>query len=101
MNNNVVAQIRRPTEDELKRMRELWAALKQKSVPDSTNLSDELHTYFAHAIRMIGIVGGLHPVTGQRVIAGTFPLRVSEDGAARLHDSTKLCSAILALWNPS
>lgn len=101
MNNNIVAQIRRPTDDELKRTRALWAALKQKSLPDSTNLGDELHTYFAHALRTISIVGGLHPVTGQPIIADTFPLRVSEDGVARLHDSVKLCSAILALWNPS
>jgi hypothetical protein len=98
MNDSVVAQIRTPHDDELKRMRDLWVALKQKSLPLSTDIGIELQTYLAHAVRMIGIISGLHPITGKPAINGQFPLRVSEDGVARLHDSVHLCSAILALW---
>lgn len=45
MINGVVAQIRTPTEDELKRMRDLWSALKQKPLPASTERGIELQTY--------------------------------------------------------
>jgi hypothetical protein len=98
MNKGPAARIRIPTEDELKRIRDLWSALKQKSLPASTEIGLELRTYLAHAVRMIGIISGLHPVTGNPAIPGQFPLRVSEDGVARLHDSVHLCSAILSLW---
>jgi hypothetical protein len=79
-------------------MRDLWVALKQKHLPPSTAIGIELQTYLAHAIRMIGTISGLHPITGKPAINGQFPLRVSEDGVARLHDSVHLCSAILSLW---
>jgi|SRR5450631_222153 hypothetical protein len=98
MDDNVVAQIRTPHEDELKRMRDLWVGLKQKSLPPSTDIGSELQTYLAHAVRMIGIISGLHPITGKPAINGQFPLRVSEDGVARLHDSVQMCAAILSLW---
>jgi hypothetical protein len=98
MCHNVVAQIRTPSEEELKRIRVLWSALKQKTLPASTELGIELQTYLAHAVRMVGIISGLHPVTGKPAIAGKFPLTVSEDGVTRLHDSVQLCSAILSLW---
>ena len=98
MNNSVVAHIRTPNDDELKRIRELWSALKQKSLPASTDIGIELQTYLNHAVRMIGIIAGLHPITGKPAISGQFPLRVSEDGVARLHDSVHLCSAIHSLW---
>ena len=98
MNNGVVAQIRTPTADELKRIRELWSALKQRSLPTSTEIGIELQTYLAHAVRMIGIISMLHPVTGEPAIAGQFPITVNEDGVKRLHDSVRLCSAVLSLW---
>ena len=53
-----------PTEDELKRIRDLWSALKQKPLPASTDMGIELQTYLAHAARMVGIIAGLHPITG-------------------------------------
>jgi len=83
VNNGVVAQIRVPNEDELKRMRDLWVALKQKSLPASTDIGIELQTYLAHAVRMIGIIAGLHPIAGKPALTAQFPLRVSEDGVAR------------------
>jgi len=98
MSNGVVAQIRTPTEDELKRIRDLWTALKQKPMPASTEIGIELQTYLAHAVRMVGIIAGLHPVTGKSAIAGKFPMTVSEDGVTRLQDSAQLWSAILSLW---
>jgi hypothetical protein len=73
MSNGVVAQIRTPTEDELKRMRDLWSALKQKPLPASTETGIELQTYLAHAARIVGIIAGLHPVTGEPVIASKSP----------------------------
>jgi hypothetical protein len=100
MSNGVVAQIRTPTEDELKRMRDLWSALKQKPLPASTETGIELQTYLAHAARMIGIIAGLHPVTGKPAIASKSPMAVSEDGVKRLRDSAQLWSAILSLWTP-
>jgi hypothetical protein len=101
MSNSVVAQIRTPTDEELKRIRNLWSALKQKSLPPSTATGSELQTYLAHAVRMVGIISGLHPVTGKPAIAGKFPRTVSEDGVTRLHDSVQLCSEILSLWTPA
>jgi hypothetical protein len=98
MKETVIAHIRKPTDEELKRMRELWGALKQKSVPASTAIGVELQTYLQHAIRMVGLVAGLHPLTSEPVVAGPYPLRVSEDGVARLHDAVRLWSAVLALW---
>ena len=59
MNNRVVAQIRVPNEDKVKRMRDLWVALKQKSLPASTDIGIELQTYLSHAVRIIGIIAGL------------------------------------------
>src|ERR1700680_1355556 len=53
MSNGAVAQILPPTEDELKRMRDLWSALKQKPLPASTETGIELQTYLAHAARMV------------------------------------------------
>jgi hypothetical protein len=101
MSNGVVAQIRTPTEDELKRIRGLWSALKQKPLPASTDMGIELQTYLAHAARMVGIIAGLHPITGKPAIAGKFPMTVSEDGITRLQDSAQLWSAILSLWSPA
>lgn len=98
MNNSIVAQIRKPTDDELRQIRDLWHALKQQPMPVSTEIGIELQTYLAHAVRMIGIIAALHPVTGEPAIPGEFPLRVTEDGVARLHDSVRLCRAILSLW---
>jgi hypothetical protein len=98
MDNSAVAHIRTPNDDELRHVRELWAALKQKSLPDSTDIGIELQTYLRHAVRMVGLIAGLHPVTGKPAIAGQFPLQVSEDGVARLHDAVRLWSAILSLW---
>jgi len=100
VSNSVVAQIRTPSEDELKRIRALWNALKQKPLPASTDIAIELQTYLAHAVRMVGIIAGLHPVTGKPAIAGKFPMTVSEDGVIRLQDSAQLWSAILSLWTP-
>jgi hypothetical protein len=98
MKNSVVAQIRTPSDEELTRMRELWSSLKQKSLPPATDVGVELQTYISHAVRMVGIIAGLHPVTGEPVRMGPFPLRVTEDGVARVHDAVHLWSAILALW---
>jgi hypothetical protein len=100
MSNGPVAQIRTPTEDELKRMRNLWIALKQKSLPASTDTGIELQTYLAQAARMVGIIAGLHPVTGKPAIASESPMTVSEDGVEGLRDSAQLWSAILSLWTP-
>jgi len=99
LSNGVVAQIRTPTEDELKRMRDLWGALKQKPLPASTERGIELQTYLAHAARMVGIIAGLHPVTGKPAVANKSPMTVSEDGVERLRDSARLWSAILSLWS--
>ena len=101
MSNGVVAHIRNPNEDELKRMRGLWSALKQTPLPDSTDTGIELQTYLAHATRMVGIIAGLHPVTGKPAIAGKYPMTVSEDGVARLRDSAQLWSVVLSLWTPT
>jgi hypothetical protein len=98
MRNGVVAQIRTPTVDELNQMRELWTALKQKPLPASIETGIELQTYLAHAARMVGIIAGLHPVTGKPAIAGKSPMTVSGDGVERLQDSAQLWSAILSLW---
>jgi len=100
MSNGVVAQIRTPSEGELKRMRDLWSALKQKPLPASTETGIELQTYLAHATRMVGIIAGLHPVNGKPAIASKSPMTVSGDGVERLRDSAQLCSAILSLWTP-
>ena len=98
MNNSVVAYIRTPTDEKLKHMREPWSALKQKSLPASTDIGVELQTCLRHAVRMVGIIHGLHPVTGKRVKFGPFPLSVTEDGVKRVHDSAQLWSAIVSLW---
>src|SRR5215469_15514365 len=100
MSDGVVAQIRTPSEDELKRMRELWIALQQKPLPASTETGIELQTYLAHAARMVGIIAGLHPVPGTPAFAAS-PMTVSGDGVARLRDSSQLCSAVLSLWTPT
>jgi hypothetical protein len=101
MNNGAVAHIRRPNEDELKYLRQLWTSLKQQSLPASTEIGIELQTYLRHAVRMVGLVAGLHPITGKPIKSGPFPLQVTEDGVARIHDAVGLWSAILALWVPA
>lgn len=101
MGNSIVAQLRTPTDDELKRIRDLWISMKQKPVPPSTDTGFELQTYFSHAVRMVGIIAGLHPVTGKSAIPGRFPMTISENGVMRLQDSAQLCSAILSLWIPT
>ena len=98
MSNSTVAYIRTPNDEKLKHIRELWSALKQKSLPASTDIGVELQTYLSHAVRMVGIVSGLPPITGRPVKAGPFPLQVTEDGVARVHDAVQLWSAILSLW---
>ena len=98
MNNSVAAHIRTPTHDEITRMRQLWSNLKQPSVPAGTDIGVELRTYLAHAARMVGLIAGSHDITGEPAKHGRFPVRVTEDGVARIHDSVCLCSAILALW---
>ena len=97
MNDGVVAQIRTPSEDELKRMRELWIALQQKPLPASSETGMELQTYLAHAARMVAIIAGLHPVTGKPAFPAS-PMTVCGDGVARLRDSAELWSAVLSLW---
>jgi len=99
MNDGVVAQIRTPTEDELKRMRELWSALKQNPLPATTETGIELQTYLAHAARMVAIIAGLHPLTGKPAFVAK-PMTVSKDGVARLRDSAQLWSSVLSLWSP-
>ena len=101
MSNDMVAQIRTPTENELKRMRDLWIALQQKPLPASTETGVELQKYLAHAARMVGIIAALHPVIGEPATAGRYPMTVSEDGVERLRASAQMCSAILALWTPT
>jgi len=98
MSNSTVAYIRTPNDEKLKHIRELWSALKQKSLPASTDIGVELQTYLRHAVRMVGIIHGLHPVTGNPLKVGPFPLKLTEDGVARVHDAVQLWSAILALW---
>jgi hypothetical protein len=106
MNNSVAAHIRTPTHDEITRMRQLWSDLKQPSVPAGTDIGVELRTYLAHAVRMVGLIAGLNHITlegvsistGEPAKHGPFPVRVTEDGVARIHDSVCLWSAILALW---
>ncbi len=98
MNNSVAAHIRTPTHDEITRMRQLWSDLKQPSVPAGTAIGVELRSYLAHAVRMVGLIAGSHDITGEPAKHGRFPVRVTEDGVARIHDSVCLWSAILALW---
>jgi hypothetical protein len=98
MSNSAVAYIRTPNDEELKHIRELWSALKQKSLPASTDIGVELQRYLRHAVMMVGTIHGLHLITGKPVKAGPFPLQVKEDGVARVQDSVHLWSAILALW---
>jgi hypothetical protein len=98
MNNGAVAHIRKPNEDELKHLRQLWASLKQQSVPAPTEIGVELQTYLKHAVRMVGLITAVHDITGEPVKAKSFPVRVTEDGVARIHDAVGLWSAILALW---
>jgi hypothetical protein len=98
MNKSAVAHIRTPDDEELKRIRGLWSALKQKNLPTSTDIGVELQTYLSHAVRMVGIISGLHPITGKPVKAGPFPLQVTADGVARVHDAVQMWSAILSLW---
>jgi hypothetical protein len=98
MNNSVAAHIRTPTHDEITRMRQLWSDLKQPSVPAGTDIGVELRTYLAHAVRMVGLIAGSHDINGEPAKHGRFPVRVTEDGVARIHDSVCLWSAILALW---
>jgi hypothetical protein len=75
MNQSVVAQIRTPTNDEITRIRELWSALKQASLPASTDIGVELRTYLSHSVRIIGTIAGLHPVTGKSALPGQFRCR--------------------------
>jgi hypothetical protein len=42
MNDDMVAHIRMPNDEELKRIRELWSALKRQSLPASTDIGIEL-----------------------------------------------------------
>ena len=98
MSSSVVAHIRTPTHDELTRIRELWSDLKQPKVPAGTDIGIELRTYLTHAVRMVGLIGGLHPITGEPAKPDRYPLSVTEDGVTRLHDSVRLWSAILSLW---
>ncbi len=98
MNPSVVAHIRTPTDEEITRIRKLWSDLKQPRVPAGTDIGVELRTYLTHAVRMVGLIGGLHPVTGEPAKPGPFPLSVTEDGVTRIHDSVRLWSAILSLW---
>jgi hypothetical protein len=43
---------------------------------------------------MVVLVAGLRPLTGEPAIAEPYPLRVSEDGVARLHDAVRLCAGV-------
>lgn len=69
---NSVAFIRAPTDDELRKMRDLWSALKQSSLPASTDIGVELQTYLRHAVRMVGVVAALNPVSRNYAVIGMF-----------------------------
>ena len=96
--SSVVAHIRTTTHDEITRIRELWSDLRQPRVPAGTDIGVELRTYLTHAVRMVGLIGGLHPITGEPAKPDPYPLSVTEDGGKRIHDSVRLWSAILSLW---
>ncbi len=51
MNNSSVAHIRTPNDDELRHVGELWAALKQKNPPASTDIGIGLQIYLRYAVR--------------------------------------------------
>ena|SRR5207253_11216023 len=65
MNSSLIAHIRTPTDDEMKRIRELWSSLKQSSLPASMDIGIELQTYLSHSVRLVGMIAGLHPATGE------------------------------------
>src|ERR1700686_5332705 len=65
---------------------------------DAADIGVELRTYLTHAVRMVGLIGGLHPITGEPAKPDPYPLSVTEDGGKRIHDSVRLWSAILSLW---
>ena len=98
MNSSLIAHIRTPTDDEMKRIRELWSSLKQSSLPASMDIGIELQTYLSHSVRLVGMIAALHPATGEPALPSQFPLRVTEDGVTRIHDAVRLWSAILSLW---
>jgi hypothetical protein len=96
MNNT--AKIRVPTDEELKHVRELWLSCGPSALYSAPNIAVELKHYMDDSLRFIGIVAGLHPLTGQPALRTPYPLRISEDGVKRLHQRIRLCSAIMALW---
>jgi len=97
MNSSLIAHIRTPTDDEMKRIRELWSFETIESAP-SMDIGIELQTYLSHSVRLVGMIAGLHPATGEPALPSQFPLRVTEDGVTRIHDAVRLWSAILSLW---
>lgn len=96
--DNELARLRMPTYDELARIRELRLRCGPSALHDVGSVELELKHYMNDSLRFIGIVAGLHPVTGEPVMPDAFPLRITEDGVRRLHERVRLCSAIMALW---
>jgi len=96
--DNELARLRMPSDDELTHIRELWLRCGPTTLHDANGVELELRHYVNDSLRFIGIVAGLHPVTGEPVMPDAFPLRITEDGVKRLHERVRLCSAIMALW---
>jgi hypothetical protein len=96
MNDGEVT-VRMPSEQELSHIRELWLRCGPTAIHDAPSLSLELKHYMEDSLRFIGMLAGLHPVTGEAVF-NQFPLTVSEVGVKRLHNRVRLCTAIMALW---
>ena len=93
-----LAKLRTPTEQELTRIRELWLSCGPSRIHDTLGVERELKHFMNDSLRFIGIVAGLHPVSGEPVMPDSFPLRITEDGVKRLHNRVRLCSAIMTLW---
>src|SRR5438552_15060100 len=87
MNSSLIAHIRTPTDDEMKRIRELWSSLKQSSLPASMDIGIELQIYLSHYVRLVGMIDGLHPSTGVYALPSLFPLRVTEYVVNRILDA--------------
>ena len=101
MGTTSVAEIRAPNDDELRRMREIWGKLQQDSLQGNADIGVELQSYLKHCAWIVGLIVGLNVGTGEDEWPDSKPVSMSQDGVARIRDSMRMLSAVLALWTPT